>query len=82
MLETEKRWIKMLEGTGMTVKSYDEQNGIFEAERETARGTIHIYGGVNGTARLDKPNGTHKWLYDKSVAQVGAAIRQTLAFYR
>ena len=82
MKNNENRWIKMLESTGMTLKSYDEWKGIYEAEAETPRGTLHIYGGENGTARLDKPNGTHKWLYDKSVAQIGAAIRQTLAFYK
>lgn len=82
MTETESRWIKMLESNGLTIKGYDEEKGIYEAEAETQRGTLHIYGGVNGTARLDKPNGTHKWLYDKTVAQVGAAIRQTMAFYR
>lgn len=82
MTITESRWFKMLESNGMTLKGYDEEKGIYEAEMETPRGTLHIYGGVNGTARLDKPNGTHKWLYEKTVAQVGAAIRQTIAFYK
>ena len=82
MTMDETRWLKMLENSGLTLKGYDEENGIYEAETETQRGTLHIYGGVNGTARLDKPNGTHKWLYDKSIAQVGAAIRQTMAFYK
>lgn len=57
-------------------------NDIFEAEIETPRGTLHIVCGANGTARLDKPNGTHKWIYEKSPAQLGYILRQTLAYYR
>ena len=79
---TDSRWLNMLKGAGLEIKSFDEENGIFEAGTETPRGTLHIYGGVNGTARLDKPNGTRKWLYDKTPAQIGAAIRQTLDFYK
>ena len=57
-------------------------NDIFEAEIDTPRGTFHIVCASNGTARLDKPNGSHKWAYEKSPAQLGFILRQTLAFYR
>lgn len=32
--------------------------------------------------RLDKPNRTHKWYYEKTFAQLNALIKQTLSFYR
>ena len=38
--------------------------------------------GTNITARLDKPNRTHKWLCEKSPAQIGAILRQTISFYK
>lgn len=53
-----------------------------EAKRETSRGTLHIYCGENGTARIDKPNGSHKWVYEKTPAQIAAQIKQIVEFYR
>lgn len=53
-----------------------------EAEVETKNGQkLHIILGNNGTARIDKPNGTHKWVYEKTANQIHALIKQTLAFY-
>lgn len=54
----------------------------YEAQVETSRGKLHIYCGTNGTARIDKPNGTHKWVYEKTPAQIAAQIRQIREFYR
>jgi hypothetical protein len=51
-------------------------------EIETGRGTLHIVLGVNGTARIDKPNGTHKWVYEKTPAQITAQLKQIIKFYK
>ena len=42
---------------------------------------LTIYFSQDGTARLDKPNRTKKWVYEKSPAQLLAVARQTLSFY-
>jgi hypothetical protein len=55
---------------------------IFEGEIETGRGTLHIVLGVNGTARIDKPNETHKWVYEKTPAQITAQLKQIIKFYK
>lgn len=54
----------------------------YEAEIETTRGTLHILCGTDGTARIDKPNGTHKWVYEKTPNQIAAQLRQVLDFYK
>jgi hypothetical protein len=54
----------------------------YEAKLETKRGTLHIYCGTNGTARIDKPNGTYKWVYEKTPAQIAAQIKQIVEFYK
>lgn len=54
----------------------------YEATKETSRGTLHIFCGTNGTARIDKPNGTHKWVYEKTPNQISALLRQTMEFYK
>jgi len=53
----------------------------YEGKMETSRGTLHIYCGENGTARIDKPNGTHKWVYEKTPAQIAAQIKQIAEYY-
>ena len=52
----------------------------FEGELEMNRGTLHIYCGDNGAARIDKPNGTHKWVYEKTPAQIMALLKQIIEF--
>jgi hypothetical protein len=32
--------------------------------------------------RIDKPNRTHKWLYEKTYAQFNSILNQTMSFYR
>lgn len=54
----------------------------YEAKAWTRCGWLSILCGENGTARIDKPNGTHKWVYEKTPAQIAALLRQTLAFYK
>ena len=53
-----------------------------EAEMQTPCGVLHVYCGTNGTARIDKPNGTRKWVYEKTPAQIAAQLNQVAAFYR
>ena len=80
------RYIQVAKNAGLTITSFSPavrgaKPEIFDAEIETARGTLRIKCGVNGTASIDKPNGSRKWYYDKSPAQIGAIIRQALDFY-
>ena len=75
----------MLVRSGLTVINEEKAwNGMpcYEAETETPRGVLHIYCGENGTARIDKPNGTHKWYYENTPAQLAATIKRTLEFYK
>lgn len=84
MTEKEK-YIKALQNRGFSIDSIREETtglGIIEAKVETKRGTLAVYCGTNGTCRVDKPNGTHKWLYEKSLPQIFRAIDQSLAFYK
>lgn len=39
---------------------------------------IKVICNAHGTARIDKPNGTHKWVYDKSPAQLAAIMQQII----
>lgn len=53
----------------------------YAAQVETKRGTLRILCGNNGTARIDKPNGTHKWVYEKTPAQIAALLKAIIGFY-
>ena len=54
----------------------------YEAKVWTQRGWLRVMCGTNGTARIDKPNGTHKWVYEKTPNQIAAQLRQVLDFYK
>lgn len=82
-----KRLKEMLEAQGMIIVRDDAilanpDIKVIEAYIPVGSRELRIFCGTNGTARIDKPNGTHKWVYEKSYAQIGAIIRQTLSFYR
>ena len=89
-----EKYIKALQKRGFTIDSIKENTTdwtgdyfskgpvIIEAKVETKRGTLSVYCGTNGTCRVDKPNGTHKWLYQKTMPQLFRAIDQSLAFYK
>lgn len=80
-----EKYIKALQKRGFTIDSIREATTgpvIIEAKVETKRGTLSVYCGTNGTCRVDKPNGTHKWLYQKTMPQLFRAIDQSLAFYK
>lgn len=77
---------EMLKKIGMEITVDSEMvlgREAFEAELETKGGKLHIlcYDGCKPTARVDKPNGTHKWLYEKTPAQLRRAVVQTIEFY-
>ena len=81
----ENRYETMATALGMTItESHKSFAGmqVFEAKMELDRGTITLYCGDNGTARIDKPNGTHKWYYEKSTGQLRAAIKQVIDFWK
>ena len=82
---TKDEYKRAIIGSGLTVVG--ENVGIcgmtgYEAKAWTQRGWLHIFCGENGTARIDKPNGTHKWVYEKTPNQIGALLRQTMEFYK
>lgn len=76
---------EMLVRTGLVITAESKTKlGLtcYEAETETPRGTLRVYCGENGTARIDKPNGSHKWVYEKTPNQIAALLRQVLDFNR
>lgn len=80
-----EKYIKALQKRGFTISKIEETpmgTTVLEAKAETKRGTLSVYCGTNGTCRVDKPNGTHKWLYQKTMPQLFRAIDQSLAFYK
>lgn len=58
----------------MTISGYEYAGGKIE----TKRGTFEVLIGENGTARFVKPNGTIKWVYGKSPAQIFRIVRQVI----
>ena len=82
---TKYEYVKSIWSAGLKItRTGNTYSGMvyIEAETETSRGTLSIYCGENGTARIDKPNGTHKWVYEKTPKQIGALLRQTMECYK
>ena len=78
---TKDEYIRVIRGAGLKITNTEKTfTGMvcIEAETETSRGTLRIYCGENGTARIDKPNGSHKWVYEKTPNQIAAQLRQVL----
>lgn len=69
-----------LEKQGYEIGSRETMLGIsiVEGKIETGRGALEVAWGTNGTARVIKPNGTVKWLYEKSFPQIARALEQTI----
>ena len=77
----ENRYEKALEGLGMKIEGRKTSpNGveIITATAETKNGILEIVCGSNGCARLAKPNGSIKWVYEKSYAQIRRIAEQTI----
>lgn len=68
-------------------KDYDSTFGglnpehFWEAEIMVNGWAIGIYLGSSGTAKILKPNGTHKLYYEKTPAQLEAALKQIVSFW-
>ena len=80
-----ENYTKALIKRGFEIKSVREStdgHAIIEASTETPRGEMEVVICTNGTAMVEKPNGTHKWLYQKSICQLFRAIDQSLEFYK
>lgn len=71
---------ELLEKLGFTVIDFkhDFGTGIVAGALTTDNGNIEIDWGDNGTARVFKPNGTVKWFYEKSDAQICRILRQII----
>ena len=84
MENMDNRYERMATMLGMTVTERNTVAGVntFVAEITMERGTITIHCGENGTARIDKPNGTHKWYYEKSTGQLRSVIKQVMNFWK
>ena len=81
---TMERYENAITGAGLMIEGREQVMGreMIKAFIEVGSHKLSIICGDNGTARIDKPNGTHKWVYEKSYAQIGALLRQTLSFYK
>jgi 3-phosphoshikimate 1-carboxyvinyltransferase len=78
-------FFKVFESLGMEVSDVHKTtigNDVFEAKLETSRGLISVTCCTNGTARIDKPNKSHKWYYEKTPAQLRAAVNQVIEFWK
>lgn len=78
-------YMKALIGLGMVITEEHKTvlgADVFEAQIETSRGVITVICGSNGTARIDKPNGTHKWYCEKTSGQLRSAVKQTIDFWK
>lgn len=76
---------KFLQALGFTItESFTNDWGtkITEGIMEFDRGTLEVALGNNGTARVIKPNGTVKWLYEKTEGQIRRALLQTMEYYQ
>ena len=79
----ENRYAKALKTIGMEVSEPIEMLGARYQVATISAGysELRVFFNEKGTARLDKPNGTKKWLAEKSPAQLLAVVKQTLSFY-
>ena len=77
---------EILKNIGMEITSEGimlEGTEAFKAEIETKSGKLYVTctDEFLPTARVDKPNGTHKWLYQKTRAQLRRAVEQAIEYY-
>ena len=87
---TTNAFIDALTAKGYEVTKADAPNANFQCYNATITdksgyNTITIFfGGCDAahiTARVDKVNGTHKWYYGKTIAQMLAVVRQCMEGY-
>lgn len=71
-----QRHIEFLEKKGFCVTTI--QDNYIIADIDTDNGMMEIIWGDNGTACISKPNGSHKWYYEKSESQMLRIIDQTI----
>lgn len=77
----ENKYTAVLKDLGFTVtETHVTPLGttIFYAEIETRSGKLEVCCSDKGTARVDKPNNTYKWYYEKSPVQIKRALVQSL----
>ena len=86
--ENMERFTKRLEANGFEIYPMGMIAGagtdMLSATFKAGKTELNVIYGEHGsgiTARIDKPNGTHKWAYDKTPAQLYSIIKQTLSFY-
>lgn len=74
-----KRVKGMLENLGMnvTVETGEDGQEALNASIETKRGPLTVFVIARG-ARLGKPNGTSKYLYECTDGKLSAVVRQTI----
>ena len=81
---TDSRYAIAIQNAGLTILGTENILGqeYITAEMQIGSATLHIICNEMGTARIDKPNKTHKWVYEKSPAQILAVLKQVISFYR
>lgn len=77
------RYAKALQTAGMEIIGEIDMVGqtYQVASISAGYGFLRVLFNERGDARLDKPNRTKKWLYEKTPAQLLAVVKQTLSFY-
>lgn len=76
----ENRYEKALAALGMRIiaKTSNERLETVSADIETKKGPFWITVGTNGCGVFLKPNGTSKWVYEKSPAQICRIAQQVI----
>lgn len=64
-------------GMNVEMKTGEDGKPTVNATIETGRGTLSVFCIAKG-ARLGKPNGTSKYLYECSEAKLWATVEQTI----
>lgn len=71
---------ELLEKLGFSVIDFKSDFGtdIVAGALTTDNGNVEIDWGENGTARVYKPNGTVKWYYEKTDAQICSILKRII----
>lgn len=71
---------RAIKANGLKITQFDSslQFAIVTAYVETDRGPLTLVWGENGCGKLGKPNGSQKWYYNKTAAQLNQLLRTTI----
>lgn len=78
------RYVKGLQALGMEIvgETLICNRPYRIARKQFTYSELVIYFDRSGNAKLEKPNRTTKWVYEKSPAQLHRVAEQVISFYR